>query len=150
MLKFGGIAAVEAPMDPSAVSQYRSVTLFPLLAVTYYPIVSLQMDHLVRQEHGRGKCYGSHEPRRDPSIKSKRTSIDQKTPDMSSSSEVYENSVQVVENLIDSDLIDNAVAELQSGATSATDEITTRMNWTPACEKLREFYATNVHPKVGP
>ena len=32
MLKFGGIAAVEAPMDLSAVSQYRSVTLFPLLA----------------------------------------------------------------------------------------------------------------------
>jgi len=89
-------------------------------------------------------------PARDPSIKSKHTSIDRKTPDMSSSSEVYENSVQVVENLIDSDLIDNAVAELQSGTTSATDEITTRMNWTPACERLREFYATNVHPKVSP
>lgn len=50
-------------------------------------------------------------------------------PDMSSSSEIYENSVQVVENLIDSDLIDKAVAELQLGATSATDEIITRMNW---------------------
>jgi len=107
------------------------------------------MNHLVRQEHEYGKCYGSHEPRRDPSIKSKHTSIDRKTPDMSSSSEVYENSVQVVENLIDSDLIDIAVAELQSGATSATGEITTRMDWTPACERLREFYATNVHPKVS-
>ncbi|KAL9127039.1 MAG: hypothetical protein Q9217_004003 [Psora testacea] len=67
---------------------------------------------------------------------------------MSSSSEIYEDSVQIVEGLINSDLIDNAVAELQSGATSAPDEITTRMNWTLACERLREFYATNVHPKV--
>lgn len=69
---------------------------------------------------------------------------------MSLSSEVCENSVQVVENLIDTDLIDNAVAELQSGATSAADKITTRMDWTPACERLREFYATNVYPKVSP
>ena len=73
------------------------------------------MDHLVRQEHGHGKCYGSHEPRQDPSVKSKHTNIDQKTPDMSSSSEIHEKLVQVVENLKDSDLIDNAVAEVQSG-----------------------------------
>lgn len=67
---------------------------------------------------------------------------------MSANSETYEDSVQVVENLIDSDLIDKAVAELQLGVTPAKDDITTKMDWTPACEKLREFYVTSVHPKV--
>lgn len=47
---------------------------------------------------------------------------------MSSSSEVYENSMQVVENLIDFNLINNAVTKLQSEATSVTDEIITKMN----------------------
>ena len=69
---------------------------------------------------------------------------------MSSDSEKYEDSVQIVTDLIDSDLINNAVTELQSGTTPAPDEITTRMNWTSACERLREFYATEVHSKVSP
>lgn len=47
---------------------------------------------------------------------------------MSASSETYEDSMQVVENLIDSDLIDKAMAELQLGVTPAKDDITTKMD----------------------
>jgi len=57
--------------------------------------------------------------------------------------------VQIIENLIDSDLIDDAMAELQLLPTLATDKITIKMDWNPTCERLREFYATNVHPKVS-
>ncbi|KAI4140529.1 MAG: hypothetical protein LQ341_003798 [Variospora aurantia] len=67
---------------------------------------------------------------------------------MSASSETYEDSVQVVENIIGSDLIDNVVAELQPSKTQAETDIVTKMAWTPACEKLREFYITNIHSKV--
>lgn len=69
---------------------------------------------------------------------------------MSSSNEVYEDWVQVIENVIDSDLIDDAVAELQLLPTPATDKITTKMDWNSACERLREFYAEHVHPEVSP
>ena len=93
-------------------------------------------------------CMRMSEPRRGPSTKSEHIIFDRTTPTMSASSETYETSVQVVENLIDSDLIDEPVAELQSGVTPAKDDITTRMDWTPACQKLRNFFATNIHPKV--
>lgn len=72
----------------------------------------------------------------------------EKTVAMSASSETYEDLVQIVENLIGSDLIDNVVAELQSAKAQAETDIVTKMAWTPACEKLREFYMTNVHSKV--
>ncbi|KAI4137987.1 MAG: hypothetical protein LQ341_004870 [Variospora aurantia] len=67
---------------------------------------------------------------------------------MSASSETYEDSVQVVENLIGSDLIDNVVAELQSAKTQAETDMVTKMAWTPVFEKLYKFYMTNIHSKV--
>lgn len=69
-------------------------------------------------------------------------------PAMSASHETYDDSVQVVENLIDAGLIDNAVAELKARPCITTDNITTRLDWTPACEDLRQFYVTNIHPQV--
>ena len=124
--------------------------IFPGGAHYLQLMASVSMYHLthIRQRHELGVCCGCNEPRRDPSTKSEHIIFDRTTPTMSASSETYENSVQVVENLIDSDLIDKAVEELRSGATPAKDDITTRMDWTPACEKLREFYVTNVHPEV--
>lgn len=129
-----------------------SINIFFILpaGAHYLRFTSSVMQHLtnIRQGHEFGVCCGCHEPRRGPSTKSEHIIFDRTTPAMSASSETYEDSVQVVENLIDLDLIDKAVAELQLGVTPAKDDITTKMDWTPACEKLREFYVTNVHPKV--
>lgn len=65
-----------------------------------------------------------------------------------STSEIYEDSVQIVKNHIDSELMDEAMAELKLEMTPATNEITTRITWTPTCERLREYFVMNVHPKV--
>ena len=67
---------------------------------------------------------------------------------MSVSSETYDDSVQVVENVIDTCLIDNAVAEFPARSNTATGDMVTQIAWTPACEEIRKFYATNVHEKV--
>ena len=108
------------------------------------------MEHFknIRKGPEIGVRCGCQEPRQGPSTKSRHIIFELKTPAMSANRETYEGSVQIVENLIHSDLIDKAVAELQLGVAPAKEDITTRMNWTPACEKLREFYVTNVHPKV--
>ena len=108
------------------------------------------MEHLKSIQKGLeiGVRCGCHEPLRDPSTKSRHIIFDLNTPAMSANSETYEDFVQIVENLVDSDLINKAVAELHLGVAPAKEDITTKMDWTPACEKLREFYVTNVHPKV--
>lgn len=67
---------------------------------------------------------------------------------MSASSATYDDFVQVVKNLINAHLIDKIVAQFQELSVSSTDDIITQMAWTPACEDLRKFYVTNVHPRV--
>ncbi len=50
--------------------------------------------------------------------------------------------------VIDIRLIDNAVEDLPAGSNTGTDDITTGIVWTPACEEIRKFYTTKVHEKV--
>ena len=87
-------------------------------------------------------------PPRHPSSNSKHNSFDRATSAMSASSETYDDSVQVVEKVIDTRLIDNAVAEFPARPNTATGDMTTGIAWTPACEEIRKFYATEVHEKV--
>ena len=68
---------------------------------------------------------------------------------MSGSREAYEDFVQFRGDLIDADLIDRVVAELRLGEYQASETITTKLDWTPGCERLREFYVTNIHPNVS-
>ena len=54
----------------------------------------------------------------------------------------------VVEDVIDTLLIDNAVKGI--GAESPSESIYTEMAWTPACDVLLRTYRELVHPKVCP
>lgn len=67
---------------------------------------------------------------------------------MSAKNESYDDSVQIVENVIDIKLINNTVTRLQAISAGATEDITTRLDWTPACDELLKFYRTKVHPEV--
>lgn len=106
------------------------------LQVTYYSIVNVQINYLVWQEHEYKKCYESHKSCRDFSIKLKHINIDWKTSDMSLNNEVYENSMQVVENFINFDLINDAVMKIKSEVISVTNKIIIKINWTSICERL--------------
>lgn len=69
---------------------------------------------------------------------------------MSAINETYHNSVQVIKDFIGIDLINDAITEVQSGSrTPAADRITTKLDWTPACERLREYFVQHVHPEVS-
>lgn len=57
-------------------------------------------------------------------------------------------SVQVVDDVIDASLIDNAVSSVGSGI--ATESTYTEMDWTPACEELLRSYREKIHPSVCP
>ena len=87
-------------------------------------------------------------PHHGPSSNSEHKIFDWAMTTMSASSETYDDSVQVVEMVIDIRLIDNAVADLPAGSNTGTDDITTGIVWTPACEEIRKFYTTKVHEKV--
>lgn len=67
---------------------------------------------------------------------------------MSSKDESYDDSVQIVEKVIEIELINNAVAKLQANSAEATDDMTTRLDWTSACDELLQFYRTKVHPEM--
>ena len=67
---------------------------------------------------------------------------------MSSKEESYGDSVQIMNEVIKIELIDNAVAKLQADSAEATDDVTTRLDWTSACDELLQFYRTKVHPQV--
>lgn len=76
--------------------------------------------------------------------------LDPVTSAVSASSETYENSVQIVKNVIDADPIDKAVVQMVKGSgTPATAGIVTQLSWTAAREELRKFYVTNVCSQVG-
>ncbi len=150
---FGGIVTCQSINESSCFNPTLVSARYP----TYFTgvhhlqlVASVSTQHLtnIPRRLEFGVCCEYHVPRRGPSTKSEHIIFDPMTPAMSASCETYEDSVQVVENLIDSDLIDKAVVELQSGVIPAKEDITTKMEWTPACERLREFYVTNVHPKV--
>ena len=69
------------------------------------------------------------------------------TPAMApSNAESLNASVQVVDDIIDASLIDNAVSSVDSGL--ATESTFTEMDWTPACEELLRNYRERVHPSV--
>lgn len=67
---------------------------------------------------------------------------------MSSKDESYGDSVQIVEKVIEIELINNAVAKLEADSAVATNDMTTRLDWTSACDELLHFYRTKVHPEV--
>ena len=54
--------------------------------------------------------------------------------------------VQVVNDVIDISLIDNAVQSLE--LESAPEGTYTELKWTDACEALRRAYVDRVHPSV--
>lgn len=56
--------------------------------------------------------------------------------------------VQIVDDVIEASLIDNAVSSV--GAGSATESTYTEMDWTPACEELLRTYREKIHPSVCP
>lgn len=87
-------------------------------------------------------------PRRGPSSNSEHNNFDPATLAMSVSSETYDDWVQVVEKVIDTRLIDDAVEGFSLGSNIATDKITTTIGWTAAYEKIRQFYVLEVHEKV--
>jgi len=66
----------------------------------------------------------------------------------SSNADPRDDSVQVVDGVIDALLIDNAVKSL--GAESATEGIYTELKWTDACEDLLRTYREKIHPSVCP
>lgn len=110
--------------------------------------VSLQHLENVRQKSEIEMRRECDESRWDFSAKSELIIFNQRTLIMSASSETYENFVQIVENLMNFDLIDRTIAKLHLRAILTKTDITTKMNWTSTCEKLREFYVTNVHLKI--
>lgn len=63
-----------------------------------------------------------------------------------SNADPRDDSVQVVDGVIDALLIDNAVKSL--GAESATEGIYTELKWTDACEDLLRTYREKIHPSV--
>ena len=67
---------------------------------------------------------------------------------MSAKKESYHDSVQIVKDVIKIELINKVVIKLHANSTGPTEEITTRLDWTPACDDLLQFYRTEVHPKV--
>ena len=62
-----------------------------------------------------------------------------------SNAEPIYTSVQVVDDMIDASLIDNAVSSVESGP--ATEGTYTEMDWTPACEELLRNYREKIHPR---
>lgn len=86
-------------------------------------------------------------PRHGTLPNSEHTSFDRATSAMSASSETYDDSVQVVEKVIDTRLIDDA-AELYTGGSNTDTGITTQLGWNSACEEIRKFYVAKVHEKV--
>ena len=72
--------------------------------------------------------------------------LDHRTSSMASQNESYDDSVQIFKDVVSIELIDSAVTKLWDSA-GATDDITTRLEWTPACDELLQFYRTGVHPR---
>ncbi len=76
------------------------------------------------------------------------TNFHQATSTMSASSERYEDSVQILENVLDTGLLERAAAGLHAGSRTAPDAVTTTLDWTSACEELLAYFREQVHPKV--
>lgn len=83
-----------------------------------------------------------------PSLKSHLSDSDLGRSTMSAKKESYHDSVQTVKDVIKIELINNIVMKLQANSTEPTEDITTRLDWTSACDNLLQFYRTEVHPKV--
>ena len=66
----------------------------------------------------------------------------------SSTANVSDNFLQVVDNVLDVSLIDNAVQSL--GLESAPKDAYTELEWTDACKALWRTYVERIHPKVYP
>lgn len=56
--------------------------------------------------------------------------------------------VQIVNDIIDNILIDNAVKSVERGST--TESTYTEMKWTSACEELLRTYREKIHLSVRP
>lgn len=88
-------------------------------------------------------------PRHGPSPSSNLCDIDRPTLAMApSNADPRHDTVQIVDDVIDASLIDNAVSSV--GAGSATESTYTEMDWTPACEELLRTYRERIHPSVYP
>ena len=83
-----------------------------------------------------------------PSYKSHYSNSAQGMPTMSLTKESYDSYVQIVKNIVRTELISNVVTKLPAISAGVTEDITTRLEWTPACDELLQFYRTEVHPKV--
>lgn len=88
-------------------------------------------------------------PHHGPSSTSHYLDLEQETSAMSAKKESYGDSVQIVKDAIEIGLVNNVVTKLQA-TTGTTEAITTRLDWTPACDELLQFYRTEIHPKVDP
>lgn len=67
---------------------------------------------------------------------------------MSTSNESYEDSVQIVKDVIDKNLIDKVTVELSASSLPTSKTITTRYKWNAACQQLFECHFNNVHFEV--
>ena len=68
---------------------------------------------------------------------------------MSTSNESYEDSVQIVKDVIDKTLINKVIAELSVSLLPTSKTITTRYKWNAACQELFEYHFNNVHVEVS-
>ena len=106
----------------------------------------------VRKRRGRPPATNvakRHAPRQGPSPRPELYDIEPATSAMASSTiDPPHTFLQVVDDVIDLSLIDNAVKTLRSE--SAREGISTDLQWTDACDALWRTYVGHVHSNVCP
>ena len=89
------------------------------------------------------------EPHHGPSPNPYLNGLHQGASVMSTSNESYEDSIQILKNVMDKNLINKVVAELSASSLPNSNNITTRYPWNAVCDELLKFYIANVHGYVG-
>ena len=81
-----------------------------------------------------------------PSLNLHYNDSDHRISSIISQNESYNDSIQIIKDIISIKLIDSAVTKLQNSA-RATDDITTRLEQTSAYDKLLQFYRIEVYSR---
>ena len=138
-------------LDLKTVSMTFIDLLYPLrYHLIYFSRSWYQCRNSSQHEHKAEAHSGCCLPRQSPSQNFERISFDLWITAMSASRVSYGDFVQIRKDLIDPNLVDRVVADLHLEAIPNEEAFTTRIDWTPACSRLREFYVTSIHPKVSP
>jgi len=156
--KSGGVtsgqASIKSPVSLQALTRISIFAIWPLGADNLQFTAGSSMQHRRRIQRGRGVACATDvakrfTPRHGPSPSFHLCDINRVTSAMApSNADPRDDSVQVVDDVIDASLIDNAVSSV--GAASATESTYTEMDWTSACEELLRTYREKIHPSVCP